>query len=207
MQSRSSGTARAGTSGSALDRTCEGFQLDWPEFFQRHNRPTKPEGFRCELVNPFAFPAEFAGTREDSAEEIVPVGRRISPLQSRPVDRPLLFQEGRCLRELLAREQEVGGDVEAPLQHPVRASKIRRAVVSREPRSQLANHRLDLLALLDRQMAFVGCDLISLNVLRCVDKVAARDLNAVTGTVHPHTGTGDLNLSRKERGEPFDEPM
>ncbi len=199
MQSRSSGTARTGTSGPALDRTSEGLQLDWPEFFQRHNRPTEPKGFRCELVNPCAFPAEFAGTREDGAEEIVPVGRRISPLQSRPVNRALLLQEGQCLRELLAREQEVGGDVEAPLQHPVRAGKIRRAVVSSEPRRQLTNDRLDLLALLDRQMAFVGSDRISLNVLRGVNEVASGDLNVVTGTANPHTRTGDLHRSRKER--------
>src|ERR1017187_3188770 len=123
------------------------------------------------------------------------------------MNRALLFHEGQCLRELLALEQEIGGNVEASLQHPVRAGKIRRAVVSNEPRRQLPDDRLDLLTLLARQMAFVGGDRIPLNVLRGVNEVAAGDLNVVTGTANPHTRTGDLHRSRKERGKPFNEPM
>ena len=73
VQSRTKGTAHAGSGSPALDRSREELQLDRPEFLERPDRPIEPEGFRCELVNPFTFPAQFAGTREDGAEEIVPV--------------------------------------------------------------------------------------------------------------------------------------
>ena len=90
-------------------------QLDRTELLEGSHGLGQAEHLGRELIDSFDTPLEIASTGKDGAIEIVPVGERIASLQPRAMDRPLLFEERERVGELLARQEQVGCEVEPPL--------------------------------------------------------------------------------------------